>query len=85
MSAAIEYYDKKYGDDIRAAFVHLIREVGQIAYALETSNNPVASAKITEASALLRFIGTKYQIDIDANIVEMYSKKLASLAKAKKE
>ena len=83
MNIAVEYYTKKYGDDIHKAFIHLIREIGQIAYAIEKSNNSVAIAKITEASALLRYFATKYEIDIESNIEEMYSKKISLLDKYK--
>lgn len=79
----VEYYNKKYGDDINKAFIHLIREIGQIAYAIEKSNNVVAAAKITEASALLRFFASKYEIDIESKIEEMYSKKISMLDKNK--
>ncbi len=75
MNIEIEYYNKKYGDDIQKAFIHLIREIGQIAYAIEKSNNSIATAKITEASALLRYFAIKYEIDLESNIKEMYSKK----------
>jgi hypothetical protein len=75
MNIEIEYYNKKYGDDIQTAFIHLIREIGQIAYAIEKSNNSIAIAKITEASALLRYFAIKYEIDLESNIKEMYSKK----------
>jgi hypothetical protein len=83
MNIEIEYYNKKYGDDINKAFIHLIREIGQIAYAIEKSNNSVATAKITEASALLRFFATKYEIDLESNIKEMYSKKISLLERNK--
>ena len=81
MNKEIEYYNKKYGDDIHKAFIHLIREIGQIAYAIEKSNNPVAVAKITEASALLRFFARKYEIDLESNIQAMYSKKISLFEK----
>ena len=83
MNIEVEYYNKKYGDDINKAFIHLIREIGQIAYAIEKSNNVVAAAKITEASALLRFFASKYEIDIESKIEEMYSKKISMLDKNK--
>ena len=83
MNIEIEYYNKKYGDDIHYAFIHLIREIGQIAYAIEKNNNSVATAKITEASALLRFFASKYEIDIESKIEEMYSKKISLLDKNK--
>ena len=83
MNIEVEYYNKKYGDDINKAFIHLIREIGQIAYAIETSNKLVAAAKITEASALLRFFASKYEIDIESKIEEMYSKKISMLDRNK--
>ena len=83
MNIEVEYYNKKYGDDINKAFIHLIREIGQIAYAIEKSNNLVAAAKITEASALLRFFASKYEIDIESKIEDMYSKKISMLDKNK--
>ena len=81
MNIAVEYYNKKYGDDIHKAFIHFIREIGQIAYAFETRNDLVAAAKITEASALLKFFATKYEIDLETKIHEMYSKKISLLDK----
>ena len=83
MNIAVEYYNKKYGDDINKAFIHLIREIGQIAYSIETTNNSVATSKITEASALLRFFASKYEIDIESKIEEMYSKKISMLDRNK--
>jgi len=77
MKIEIKYYNKKYGNDISKAFIHLIREIGQIAYAIEKNNNSVAVAKITEASAILRYFATKYEIDLESNIEEMYSKKMS--------
>jgi hypothetical protein len=84
MKIEIEYYNKKYGNDIQKAFIHLIREIGQIAYAIEKNNNPVAVAKITEASAILRYFATKYEIDLESNIEEMYSKKMSLFERNKK-
>jgi NTP pyrophosphatase (non-canonical NTP hydrolase) len=72
----IKYYTRKYGDDTRAAFIHLIREIGQVAFAIETKNDPVLEAKLTEAVALLRFIAHSHEIDLESNTELMYSKKL---------
>lgn len=83
MKIEIEYYNKKYENDIQKVFIHLIREIGQIAYAIEKNNKPVAVAKITEASAILRYFATKYEIDLESNIEEMYSKKLSLLERNK--
>ena len=73
----IKYYTQKYGDDTDAAFIHLIREIGQIAFALETKNDPVLKAKLTEAVALLQFIAHSHKIDLESNTEMIYSKKLS--------
>ena len=73
----IKYYARKYGDDTSAAFIHLIREIGQIAFAIETKNAPVLDAKLTEASALLQFIAHSHEIDLESSTEMMYSKKLS--------
>ena len=73
----IKYYTKKYGDDTSAAFIHLVREIGQIAFAIETKNAPVLEAKLTEAVALLQFMAYSHKIDLESNTEMMYSKKLS--------
>jgi hypothetical protein len=80
----IKYYTQKYGDDTNAAFIHLVREIGQIAFAIEMKNAPVLEAKITEAVALLQFIAYSHKIDLESNTEMMYSKKL-SLSERKHE
>jgi hypothetical protein len=77
METPIKYYDLKYGDNVDSAFIHLVRETGQIAYALETQNKPVLAAKIIEAIALLRFLAYKHSVEIESNMENIYSKKLA--------
>jgi hypothetical protein len=76
-SLPIKYYTMKYGDDTSAAFIHLVREIGQIAFAMETKNAPVLKAKLTEAAALLQFIAHSQKIDLESNTEIMYSKKLS--------
>ena len=78
-SIAIEYYDKKFGDDKSAAFVHLVREIGEIAFAMEKSNVEHAKMEITESAALLYFLATKYSLDLDVNMKAVYSKKMEML------
>jgi hypothetical protein len=80
MELPIRYYEIKYGNDIDHAYIHLIREIGQIAYALETKNEPVFAAKVTEATALLKFLAHKHSVNIESNIETMYSKKLAHIS-----
>jgi hypothetical protein len=79
MEQAVKYYEMKYGNDLDRAFIHLIREIGQIAFGLETKNEPVFAAKVTEAIALLNFLAHKHNVNIESNIKIMYSKKLAHI------
>jgi hypothetical protein len=83
-SLPIKYYTRKYGDDTCAAFIHLVREIGQVAFAIETKNDPVLEAKLTEAVALLGFIAHSHKMDLGSNTERMYSKKL-SLSERKHE
>jgi hypothetical protein len=77
---AVEYYNKKFGEDVSAAFIHLVREIGEIAFAIERVKPGIAYTKITEAVALLYYISSKYNINIDESINTLYTKKLASLS-----
>jgi NTP pyrophosphatase (non-canonical NTP hydrolase) len=83
-SVAIEYYNKKFGDDKTAAFIHLVREIGEIAFALEKNNMEHAKLELTESTALLYFLASKYELDLDANIELLYTKKLEMLKKSTK-
>jgi len=78
-SIAVEYYSRKFGDDRSAAFIHLVREIGEIAFAMEKNNIEHAKMEITESAALLYYLATKYGLDIDTNIKAVYSKKLEML------
>jgi len=79
---AIEYYEKKFGNDVTKAFVHLVREIGEIAFALERNNTEHAKVEITESAALLHFMAQKYGLDLESNIEAMYRKKLEMLTKS---
>ena len=78
-SIAVEYYNRKFGDDKSAAFIHLVREIGEIAFAMEKSNVEHAKMEITESAALLYYLETKYGLDLEANIKAVYAKKLEML------
>jgi hypothetical protein len=78
-SIATEYYNRKFGDDKSAAFVHLVREIGEIAFALEKSNPEHAKLEITESVALLYYLASRYEFNIDDNIKSLYTKKLEML------
>tara|TARA_Y100000780_G_C13680407_1_gene415850 strand:- start:1097 stop:1345 length:249 start_codon:yes stop_codon:yes gene_type:complete len=80
-NVAIEYYEKKFNDDTTKAFIHLVREIGEIALAIERSNLELAKMEITESVAILQFIAKKYGFDLQANIDNIYTKKLQALRK----
>jgi hypothetical protein len=80
-SLAIEYYNKRFGDNVSTAFIHLIREIGEIAFAIEKNNNGVAQVKMTEAVAILHYISSKYGFNIEDNMKSLYTKKIKSQQK----
>lgn len=79
MSIAVEYYNKKFGENTQAAFIHLVREVGEIAFAMEKNNPEHARLEITQSVALLHYLASKYGLDISANMQAVYTKKLGHL------
>ena len=80
MSAtAIEYYNKKFGDNTSAAFIHLVREIGEIAFAMEKNNAEHAKLEITESVALLHYLASRYSLDVNASMQALYAKKLDAL------
>ena len=80
-SIAIEYYSMKYGNNTSAAFIHLIREIGEVAFAIENNKPGIAQPKITEAVALLYYLGSKYDFNVEENILPLYTKKIETLKK----
>jgi hypothetical protein len=80
-SIVVDYYTKRFGEDLPAAFIHLIREIGEIALAMEKSNTAHAKLKITEAAALLQYIAARYDLDLDENIQSLYAHKLDKIDK----
>jgi NTP pyrophosphatase (non-canonical NTP hydrolase) len=83
-SIATEYYNLKFGDDKSAAFIHLVREIGEIAFAMEKNNLEHAKLELTESTALLYYLASKYELDLDANIKSLYTKKLEMLKRSTK-
>jgi NTP pyrophosphatase (non-canonical NTP hydrolase) len=78
-SIAVEYYDRKFGNDMSAAFIHLVREIGELAFAMEKNNIEHAKMELTESVALLYYLATKYGVDLDSNIKSVYGKKMEML------
>jgi NTP pyrophosphatase (non-canonical NTP hydrolase) len=82
-SIPIEYYNKKFGNNTSAAFIHLVREIGEIAFSVEKNSTGVAQTKITEAVAILLYLSSKYGINIEENLDSLYKKKMESLTKGR--
>jgi hypothetical protein len=78
-NTAIEYYNRKFGEDKAGAFIHLVREIGEIAFAMEKNNVDHAKLEIIESAALLHFLASKYGFDLDTGIESLYYKKLTAL------
>lgn len=81
MDLAVEYYSKRFGDDVSKAFIHLAREVGEIAFAIEKGNVEHAKVEIAESLALLHYMARLYGMDAYTTIERIYSRKLESLTK----
>jgi len=84
-SVAVEYYNNKFGDNKSGAFIHLVREIGEIAFAMEKNNVEHAKMEITESVALLYYLASKYDLDLEANMRTVYTKKLSATTSAPKE
>ncbi|MCS6767887.1 MAG: hypothetical protein RMJ59_01730 [Candidatus Nitrosocaldus sp.] len=79
VDTAVEYYSRRFGGDINSAFIHLVREVGEIAFAIEKGNAEHAKVEIAESIALLHYMARLYNMDVDASIERIYSRKLEAL------
>ena len=77
MSAnAIQYYGKRFGSDVPKTFIHITREIGELARAIESNNTDLAKVEITETAALLFFLADKYGLNLMENMEAIYKKKL---------
>jgi NTP pyrophosphatase (non-canonical NTP hydrolase) len=81
-SIVIDYYNIRFGENLSASFIHLVREIGEIALALEKNNIEHVKLKITESVALLHFLASKYGLDVESNIQLLYAHKLDTLNKS---
>lgn len=81
LKLVLDYYEKRFAGNINNAFIHLVREIGEIALAIEKANSEHAKLKTTEAMALLQYIASKYKLDLDTNMQIIYTKKMDSLTK----
>jgi hypothetical protein len=77
----VSYYSKRFGGNINSAYIHLVREIGEIALAIEKENTEHAKLKITEAAALLEYMASKYKFNLDSNIKLVYSRKMDTVTR----
>lgn len=77
--AAVEYYRRKYGDDVQAAFVHTVKEIGDLARVIERGQEDRVAHEITEITGLMHYLAARYDVALDESIVELYSRKLQKL------
>ncbi len=77
--AAVDYYRRKFGDDLEAAFIHVVREVGELARAVEREQKELAAHEITELAALMRFLASHYGFDLEGSVADLYNKKLQKM------
>jgi hypothetical protein len=81
LKLVLDYYEKRFEGNVKNAFIHLVREIGDIALAIEKANSEHARLKTTEAMALLQYIASKYKFDLEENMQIIYEKKMAGLIK----
>ncbi len=79
IDTAVEYYDRKYGNDLKGAFIHTVRELGELARAMERDQSELAAHEITEIAALMKFLAVRYDFDLEEKMASLYTKKLEKL------
>ncbi|MEE9601522.1 MAG: hypothetical protein V3W22_07490 [Thermoplasmata archaeon] len=79
IDAAVEYYDRKYGNDLKGAFIQTVRELGELARAVERDQSELAAHEITEIAALMKFLAVRYDFDLEEKMASLYAKKLEKL------
>ncbi len=73
---AVQYYRTKFGGDKEKAFIHIVKEVGELARALEKANPEMAKMEITEIAGLMQYLASEYGFDLAVSLQELYTRKL---------
>ena len=77
---SVEYYTKKFGSDKQKAFIHLAKEVGELAGSIEKGNEATAQYELAEIVGICHFLASAYGVaDLNARVEEIYATKLAKL------
>ncbi len=77
--SALEYYRIKYEGDVRAAFVHTVAELGDLARAIERDQPEKIVIEVTEIAALMHHLAEVYGFNLEESIAEFYDRKLKTL------
>ncbi|MBI4399158.1 hypothetical protein HY570_00265 [Candidatus Micrarchaeota archaeon] len=79
MSKPVEYYKQKFGSNIEKAFVHLAKEMGELAGAIEKNNKEVIVYDTTEIAGMLFYFADQFNFNLLENVEAVYTKKLEKL------
>lgn len=73
---AVEYYTKKFGDSKEKAFIHFVKELGELARGIEKSQPEVAKHELIEMMALIFYFARHYNMNILEEVEKLYKKKM---------
>ncbi len=76
-SVAVEFYERKFQEDVMGAFLHRVRRWG--ARPLSKTSRPLAVLEITEIVALMEFLASRFGFDLAESVTELYTKKQQKL------
>ncbi|MEE9181434.1 MAG: hypothetical protein V3U33_02530 [candidate division NC10 bacterium] len=78
-SVAVEFYERKFQEDVMGAFLHRVREVGSSPAPSSKTSRPLAVLEITEIVALMEFLASRFGFDLAESVTELYTKKQQKL------
>jgi len=77
---AIEYYKLKFGSDRNKAFIHLTKEVGELAGSIEKEKHDMAQYELVEILGLCYFLASTYEMhNVNEKLESVYTEKLQKL------
>lgn len=77
---AVEYYTLKFGSDRTKGFVHLAKEMGELAGSIEKELDDMAQHELAEVAGICQYLASTYGVaDFSAEIEKIYIQKLQKL------
>lgn len=77
---AVEYYKLKFGEDRTKGFVHLVKEMGELAGSMEKGLDDIAKYELAEVAGICQYLASTYGIfDFNTEIEKLYVQKLQKL------